>query len=61
MLLICESCGNANTSLMKVPCGFYIDYVDNLKKLTFTMPLNNEEVYRNICLECILGPKEQTT
>jgi hypothetical protein len=56
--LICEMCGNANTSLMKIPCGYYIDHWEG--KILFTMP-NDEEAYRNICLECILGEKETTT
>lgn len=56
MLLICEMCGSKNFSIMKIPCGYYIDkWSDNT--LTFTMP-NDEEAYRNICLACITGEKE---
>lgn len=56
MLLICEMCGNANSALLKIPCGYYIDDLEE-KTLIFTMP-RDFEAYRNICVECILGEKE---
>ena len=58
MLLICEMCGEANNSIMKMPCGYYIDYSDG--QAILTLP-NDEEAYRNICLACITGEKEIRT
>jgi hypothetical protein len=59
MLLICEICGKAITSVMKVPCGYYIDETED-GRYVYTMPTDSES-YRNICLECILGETEITT
>ena len=56
MLLICDGCLRECKELMKIPCGYYIEWGD--KSVVFMT--YNENAYHNFCSNCLkgLGEKE---
>lgn len=51
MLLICDKCKRGFKQIMKIPCGFYIEEEND--KYIFVIP-EDESVYCNVCLDCVL-------
>lgn len=50
MLIQCDFCDNEYSGIIKIPCAYSIEKAGN--QIYFVMP-RNEEVYRNICLQCL--------
>ena len=56
MLLICDGCLRECTGVMKIPCGYYIEWGG--KSVIFWR--DDETYYHNFCLNCLeeIGEKE---
>lgn len=52
MLFECDFCQNKMETIIKLPCGYHVEY---RKGQTYLVYPQDESVYRNICLACLLG------